>query len=193
VEDRRLANGEARKDRGRAYLVAVTACLASCGYGPPVRLTNLENFVNDSSGSRTAVAYHYAVRRQATGLRAFPDGGVPKTLAEGVEVYTCDETLTKVTKRAVIPRPDELRTAFSGWVLRLRQDTIYLRLSGYVGNESSPSDARSSIVRIRPDGQWEATALADMPMNKASVLHPYCRRFVDSLLEASVKRATPTR
>jgi hypothetical protein len=168
--------------------VVVTVCIASCGYGPPIRHTNLENYVNDSSGSKTAVAYHYAVRRQATGIRAFPDGGVPKTLAEGVEVYTCDEALSKVTRTAVIPRPDELRTAFSGWLLGIRQDTIYMRLSGYIGNESSPADARSSIVRVHPDGRWEAAARVNMPANSAPLLRPYCRRFVDSLLEASVTR-----
>jgi len=112
-------------------MVALLALAAGCGYGPPERHVWVSDYNTPNSGHATVAVREFGTSRYPTGIAAFPDGGVPKRLDEGVEVSICtaDHPTFEVMAVIVEPidprRPGEIGTAR---VLEWGASTIRARL-----------------------------------------------------------------
>ena len=166
--------------RRRAVAAAVLASAGACTYGPPQRIGLLKNYVSDSVTGRVAIAYLVHLHRPPTGLAAFPDGGVPRTLALGAEVHVCDRRDGRARLLAYVPAPREVRSAFSPWVLGWHGDTLVLRLGGSTGAETGQGEPVARFVGLLPGG--DSVPSRDLPQSARPHASPgACERVLDSL------------
>lgn len=61
-----------------AFLLLTVVTTCNWGYGPPIDRTKFGSAVLHEDGARCVFARHDAVYRPAEGMRAFPDGGIPR-------------------------------------------------------------------------------------------------------------------
>lgn len=66
------------KPKGTTALLLLWLCLAGCTYGPVRNMSHFESARLMEDGNTVAFSAHLFAYRPATGLAAFPDGGIPK-------------------------------------------------------------------------------------------------------------------
>lgn len=80
---------------GVPLLLVLSAC--NLGYGAPVDRATFESAVLHEDGARCVFALHDKVYRPAAGMRAFPDGGIPRYEIDRHKVGAIDVHTGKVT------------------------------------------------------------------------------------------------
>lgn len=80
------------------YLFPMFLVGCTLGYGPPLDNARIESAVLHDDGRRCVFGFHDVIYRPATGMRAFPDGGIPRYLVDQhilamVDVQTGEITL----------------------------------------------------------------------------------------------------
>ncbi|MGM0569276.1 hypothetical protein [Marinobacter sp.] len=115
--------------------VAVFILVSSCTYGPEEERAYIENIAVRPESFQFAVAVHYVRFRPATGINAFPNGGIPQYLEPTALVYLVDVSTDENVEIARIPVPEQLKKSFSAHLTGWKGDRVYIQLSGCPGAE----------------------------------------------------------
>lgn len=115
-------------------VVAVTlAPLVSCTYGPSTRQAMITNVALRPGTTDFVAAVHVRIFRPPTGLAAFPDGGIPKTLREYGLFYLCDSHERTARLLGRLDRPSEFLSGSEPWAIGWQADTLYVKFTGQTG------------------------------------------------------------
>lgn len=82
----------------------VLLLLGCSEYGPVEYISAPPTVAADSSASVAVFAMLYVEQREARGIAAFPDGGIPKIERQGVWAYRCDELGQQARSLGLISR-----------------------------------------------------------------------------------------
>ncbi len=143
--------------RCAATLLLIAASLAACTYGPPEDHVDVQNVALKPDGTQVAVAVKYERYGVATGLAAFPDGGVPRYLTQRAEFYVVDLPTRTLVYRGELPAPEVHRRAFSPWVMGWDGDTVYFKITGCPGDECYGQLVQMSFFMVPPGGRLTPT------------------------------------
>ena len=110
--------------------VAAMLLVAGCTYGPAEERALIENEVVRPDTLQFAVAVRYERFRPATGIAAFPNGGIPKYLEQTIIVHLVDLSTDDIVELARIEAPDQLLSGFSAGLVGWKGETLFLVLSG---------------------------------------------------------------
>ena len=136
-------------------ILAATLLTTACTYGPAQRRTWIDGALARPETRVFAAIIRSEVRRDPTGLAAFPDGGRAKTSEQSVTVYLADADAQTVRRIARLPAPSEVRTAFGTTMLGWQGTTLYLVLTGCPGSECYGSLTRRLAYRVEENGTTE--------------------------------------
>ena len=164
--------------------------LVACTYGPPRRTQHVAGVLDDSTRATVAILQAYHVHRPPTGLSAFPDGGVARTIEEGIEVLRCDRASGRVTLLARILRGPDIRSEFSATPVRWQGDTLVVRLHGSTGRETGEGETRIRHLGVLPDGTTLDVA-ETTPASRGASADGSCRAAVDSLYREAIRVSAP--
>jgi len=114
---------------------AAFALISSCTYGPPEERAYIENVAVRPESHQFAVAVSHVRSRPATGINAFPNGGIPQYLEQTALVYLVDVSTDVNLEIARIPAPEQLKTSFSAHLTGWKGERLYIQLSGCPGVE----------------------------------------------------------
>lgn len=153
-----------------------------CTYGQPLLHIAIANHVMAPDSGRTAFAVHAIRLREATGLAAFPDGGVPLVLNEGVAVYLCDLATLKVDRVWQQDRPARFRSGFGPWVGPWTKDGIYFSVRGYTTSTTDPAAFRRIDYRLGREGLDSSVTVP--PLGAATSEPARCAQAVRQAAEA---------
>lgn len=115
-----------------SFLIAI-GVLAGCTYGPPEDHVNVQNLALKPDGSRVAVIVKVERHRPATGISAFPDGGVPRVLVQRADLYVVDLPTRAVVYRGELPAPADHRVSFAPWLTGWDGDAVRFKVTGCPG------------------------------------------------------------
>lgn len=116
---------------------AALILVAGCTYGPVEEWARIENEVVRPDTLQFAVAIRYERFRPATGIAAFPNGGVPNYLEQTIIVHLVDLSTDDIVELARIEAPDQLQTGFSARMIGWKGEIVFLVLSGCPGSGCS--------------------------------------------------------
>ena len=136
--------------------MVATAAVAACTYGPPEDRVTVENLALKPDGSRLAVIVKYERYSTATGLAAFPDGGVPRFHAQRADLYVVDLPARTLAFRGELPAPAAHRVAFSPWLAGWNGDTVYFKVRGCAGSQGDECYGplvRTTLFMLPPRGR----------------------------------------
>lgn len=136
--------------------VLAAAVVVSCTYGPTEDHAAVQNVALKPDATLLAVIVKYERYRQATGLAAFPDGGVPHMLEQRADVYVIDLRSRMEVYRGEMPAPQSRRLAFSPWLVGWAGDHVYFKITGCEGSPGSECYGPlvgTSLFTLLPDGQ----------------------------------------
>ena len=170
--------------------VLVLLALVACTYGPPRRTQHVSGVLDDSARASVVILQAYHIHRPPTGLAAFPDGGVARTIEEGIEVLRCDRASGRVTLLARILREPGIRSEFSATPVRWLGDTLVVRVHGSTGTETGQGEVRIRYVGVLPDGSIRQVAAMPPESAPARGDGP-CRAAVDSLYREAIRVSAP--
>ncbi len=157
-------------------LLLITAVLAACTYGPAEDHVTVQSLALKPDGSRLAVIVKYERSQVATGLAAFPDGGVPRVLVQRADLYVIDLPSRALVDSGQLLAPPAHRISFSPWLLGWVGDTVYFQVTGCPG---SPGDEcygaliKTSVFRLPPRGNITTASLGSLaPELTSSITRP---------------------
>ncbi len=145
---------------------------AGMGYGESVFQARVTHHAWRQDMQVFAISVHYRLYRPAAGLRAFPDGGVPLVIAEGAAIYVCAPGHGTIERRAVLPRPAIIKSAFEPWIAAWKGDMIGLIMTGYSGLESHSELAVRQGYLIDSNGQAKTVPVEELPQPEAATSLP---------------------
>lgn len=146
--------------RSAAVTILAMATLG-CTYGPAEDLLLVQNVALRSDGRVLATIVKYERYRPATGLAAFPDGGVPRVIEQRADLYILDLETNSLLFQGSIPAPANRRVSFSPWLIGWVNDRVYFKItgcSGSPGSECYGSLVGTSYFTLSQDGAIEASA-----------------------------------
>lgn len=132
-----------------------------CTYGPTDDLVAVQNVALRSDGRVLAAIVKYERSRSATGLAAFPDGGVPRVLEQRADLYIFDLETKSMLFQGSIPAPLNRRVSFSPWLIGWANDRVYFQITGCSGSPGSECHGPlfgTSIFTLSQDGTIVASA-----------------------------------
>lgn len=157
----------------RALIFAI-ASVAACTYGPEQDHVNVQNVALAPDGSRVAVIVKYERHRPATGLTAFPDGGVPRVLIQRADLYVVDLRSRTLVYGGELPAPADHRVSFNPWLIGWDGDMLYFTVIGCPG---SPGDecygplVQRSVFTLSPAGRIAPGSVSAIPVLTTSRRH----------------------
>jgi len=131
----------------------VLTLVSACTYGPPEELAQIENVAVRPDSLQFAVAVRYDRFQPATGITAFPNGGIPNYLEKTAIVHLVDVSTDQVVELARIEAPDQLKMGFGAWMTGWRDDSVFLQLSGCPGSECYGDLLRFHHFELSPNTQ----------------------------------------
>jgi len=134
---------------GVAFLTLVSACT----YGPQEELAQIENLAVRPDSLQFAVSVRYVRFQPATGIAAFPNGGVPNYLEKTAIVHLVDVSTDQIVELARIEAPDLLKTGYRAWLTGWRGDSVFLQLSGCSGSECYGDLLRFHHFALSPNAE----------------------------------------
>jgi hypothetical protein len=144
-----------------------------CTYGPAKDLVTVQNVALRSDGRVLAAIVKYERYRPASGLAAFPDGGVPRLLEQRADLYIFDLETRYMLFQGSIPAPLDRRVSFSPWLIGWANDRVYLKITGCSGSPGSECYGPllgTSIFTLSQDGTIEAsTAPASITLQSSVI------------------------
>lgn len=154
--------------RARWLALAGIACISACTYGPPVHRVWIEQ-AEGRPESRTFAAIVWSeVRQEATGLAAFPDGGVPKLTEQTVTIYIADVDRRTVRRAGQIRIPREMTNARPPFLPGWKGSSFFVQVSGCPGSRAECNDSRlnRAAYRIDDDGTITRTDSVPRPLER---------------------------
>jgi hypothetical protein len=119
----------------KLFGVTVLMLVVGCTYGPQEERAQIENVAVRPDTLQFAVAVLYVRFQPATGITAFPNGGIPNYLEKTAIVHLVDVSTDEIVELARIEAPDQLQTGFSAWMTGWKGDAVFLQLSGCPDSE----------------------------------------------------------
>lgn len=144
-----------RLGRSRALLLPALLALAACTYGPERHDLSIAGAVVRPESRTIAAIVASEFRREATGLAAFPDGGVPRTRDRTLTPYVADIDQHTVRRFETIRVPDEVRNGYEPFLLGWHGSAFYIQLSGCPGREGAECYGKlvhRLVYRVADDG-----------------------------------------
>ena len=139
------------------YSFALASVLTvACTYGPAEDHVTVQNVSLKPDATLLAVIVKYERYRQATGLAAFPDGGVPLTLEQRANLYVIDLRSRSELYRGELPAPKNRRLSFNPWLVGWASDLVYFKITGCEGSPGSECYGPlvgTSLFTLSPVGQ----------------------------------------
>ena len=146
----------------RTAAVTIFAMLAlGCTYGPAEDLLLVQNVALRPDGAVLAAIVKYERFRPATGLAAFPDGGVRRVLEQRADLYILDLETRSPLFQGSIPAPPNRRVSFSPWLIGWSNDRVYFQITGCSGSPGSECHGPlvgTSFFTLSQDGAIVASA-----------------------------------
>jgi hypothetical protein len=129
-------------------------CLTACTYGPAQHRVWIKQAEGRPETRTFAAIVQSQVRREATGLAAFPDGGKAKISDQLVTMYVADVDQRVVRRMGQIPVPAEVYEAFEPFLLGWKGPAFYVQLSGCPRHRSEcwGKLTRRIFYRVGEDG-----------------------------------------
>lgn len=127
IRRRRVAHGIGWAHRS-SLLCALS--LSACTYGPVQHRVQIADAVARPETRTFAAIVWSALRREATGVAAFPDGGVAKIRDQVVTLYLADVDRQTVRRIGRISVPPEVESANGAALLGWKGSAFYVQLSG---------------------------------------------------------------
>ena len=151
--------------RAQWLMLVGALCLSAsaCTYGPPHHRVWIQQAEGRPETRTFAAIVWSEVRREATGLAAFPDGGVPKLTEQAVTIYVAD--VDRRTARRVgqirIPRDMELshEPFLPGW----RGSSFFVQISGCPNPHAECNDKNLNRAAYRVDEDGTITRVDSVP------------------------------
>ena len=153
-----------RLSRRGAVACAIVAVLQGCTHGSPTQLVRVPNVALSPDGAFLGAIVMAERSRPATGLAAFPDGGVPQVLAQRADLYVVDLRGDSLLFRGDVVPSERHRVAFSPWLVGWKGDRLYFRITGCP--ESPDSECHGELVgeslhAVRVGGRIESVSSAE--------------------------------
>ncbi len=128
--------------------------LPGCTYGPVQERATIATVEERFNTHTLAVALNWTRYRDPTGLSAFPDGGLPRVLAEEARFFLCDADSHVARLVARILKPHEMESGFSGWIAGWGPNCFYASVSGrrYSWRHGAVGPVNRRFYRIGLDG-----------------------------------------
>jgi hypothetical protein len=136
-------------------LLALALLTTACTYGPAQRRIWIDGALVRPETRIFAAIVRSEVRRDPTGLAAFPDGGRAKISDQSVAVYLADADAQTVRRIAQLPAPTGVRTSLGATMLGWQGATLYLVLTGCAGSECYGNLTRRLAYRVNENGTAE--------------------------------------
>ena len=137
--------------------------LSACTYGPPRRRVWIQQAEGRPETRVFAAIVWSEVRREATGLAAFPDGGVPKISDQSVTIYVADVNQRSARRvgRIVVPRDMEnSREPFlPGW----QGSSFYVQIAGCPNPHAECNARRVNRAAYRVDQDGTIARVDSLP------------------------------
>jgi hypothetical protein len=140
--------------RARALTIAGVLATSACTYGPAQHRVQIEQAQVRPETRTFAAIVSSEVRREATGLAAFPDGGSPKIRDQAVTVYLGDADQHIVRRVGQILIPPEIEEYPSPYLRGWQGSSLYFTVSGCPqrGAECGEKTRRQISYRVDEDG-----------------------------------------
>lgn len=146
----------------RSATVTIFAIVAlGCTYGPAKDLATVQNVALRSDGRVLAAIVKYERSQSATGLGAFPDGGVPRILEQRADLYVFDLETNSMLFQGSMAAPPNRRVSFSPWLIGWANDRVYFQITGCPGSPGSECHGPlvgTSLFTLSQDGTIVASA-----------------------------------
>lgn len=146
----------------RTAAVTIFAMLIlGCTYGPAEDLALVQNVALRSDGRVLAAIVKYERSRPATGLAAFPNGGVPRLLEQRADLYLFDFETKSLLFQGSIPAPPDRRVSFTPWLTGWANNRVYFQITGCSGSPGSECHGPlvgTSLFTLSQDGTIVASA-----------------------------------
>lgn len=143
--------------RGLAACAATLSLIASaCTYGPPADHVRVQNVALKRDGTLLAAIVKYERYRPATGLTAFPDGGVPRMIEQRTDLYVVDLATRSIRFQGGIAPPANRRISFNPWLIGWADHLVYFKITGCPGSpgaECYGSRVGVSYFALSEDGK----------------------------------------
>lgn len=140
----------------RTAAVTIIAMITlGCTYGPAKDSVTVQNVALRSDGRVLAAIVKYERSSPATGLAAFPDGGVPRVLDQRADLYIHDVETKSMLFQGSIPAPLDRGNSFSPWLIGWANDRVYFKITGCSGSPGSECHGHllgTSIFTLSEDG-----------------------------------------
>jgi hypothetical protein len=143
----------------RSCAVALALLASACTHGPSEDHVQVQNVALKPDGTLLAVIVKYERYSPATGLAAFPDGGVPRMLEQRADLYVVDPAGRAIRFQGGIAAPADRRVAFTPWLLGWADDRVYFKITGCpgpTGAECFGSRLGVSYFALTPGGSMGA-------------------------------------
>lgn len=140
--------------RPRILTIAGLLALSGCTYGPPQHRIQIQQ-VRGRPETRTFAAIVWSeVRSEATGLAAFPDGGVAKIRDQSVTIYVADVDQHAVRRVGQIRIPPEMENSRQPFLPGWKGSSFYVTVSGcpHPGAECNDKRLRRAAYRVDENG-----------------------------------------
>lgn len=140
--------------RPRSLTIAALLAMSACTYGPPQHRIQIQQ-AEGRPESRTFAAIVWSeVRREATGLAAFPDGGVAKIRDQSVTIYVADVDQRTVRRVGQIRIPPEMENSRQPFLPGWKGSSFYVQVSGCPNPHAECNDKilRRAAYRVDENG-----------------------------------------
>jgi hypothetical protein len=150
------------RSRIRRAIIFIIGCLAtmSCWHGPPEGVIWISDFDVAPDGRLMIALRPFYVARDARGLSAFPDGGLPRYVDQGVEAYLCDKGGGSFTKIGYLHAMGDTASGFGDSKVREWGDSTVTFSREKVSDVTLPLP-RGVHAGVGPRHQFFANALPE--------------------------------
>ena len=115
----------------RSFLLGVLIALSACTYGPEQSTARITDVSAQPGSHNFAFSVDFQRFRSATGIAAFPNGGIPKVLESEARIYLCRLDAGVIRQLAAVPDYDDIPSGPSVWIEGWKGSDLYFRLHGY--------------------------------------------------------------
>ena len=158
-----MSRAPGSRSRAHSLNAIAAACLAACSYGPPRHRVGIQQAEGRPETRTFAAIVWSEVRREATGLAAFPDGGVPKITDQSLTIYIAD--VDRLTARRVgeVRIPREMENSREPFLPGGQGSSFYVQVSGCPGAHAECNDKRLNRAAYRIDEDGTITHVDSVP------------------------------
>lgn len=135
-------------------LIGCIIQMTACTYGPPRQRIWIEQAEGRPETRTFAAIVWSEIRSEATGIAAFPDGGVPKIRDQSVALYVADVDRGTVRRIGQIQIAPEMKNSHQPFLSGWKGSSFYVQVSGCPDLHAERNDAqlRRAAYRIDEDG-----------------------------------------